>query len=604
MAAPKRSTASTNNTNDSKDEKDYVWQHFTPKSIALIHKYNLQNDVNYKKLISSYERIESLPEADDRKINLVDLWETEFNRLFKNFWQNYSSETKKMDKGIGGWKDRLDVKQQPTSADAKRESFMSRLSVSPSATRNTKDEILNRAGYKKDTDVEQFNFTAQAKTGKNLLEIEALLNDAEDKGLAVPESMLSNKGASEERTSPLRFEISESEQREAAQAAFTDESDFTVSEPVPDPNLADFVNGTESFVDEAVEYNPEPISDKEYIASEDMTRQEFNQANNIQTEDEQTAAMGSDFQLGIEFFQSRMNQDNSVTNDNLDISPMPNMIFDNDLGINPEKRNILSKEGFEINVNEDKEPARVVNPFEAEVSTVSKPYHEVKPIGHYNMSYDINKRPSMQEIIESNEREIKTLDEMTEKIELLRELRNERRHRITMMKLERSNSYIVARARRMAEARDLERIRKRENINLRAIEKADRMRRLHERQRLIELMKERQIKRVEEKRVASVLRLERQRRYERDAKYRTEIASIDAQIRREQELIKRTELKMKAYFTKVSDDRVFDESLKVAKGTAKFLKLEEKAENVQRIEDEKRKNRVEKISRKFTKNVK
>ncbi|ARU91954.1 hypothetical protein SCLARK_001431 [Spiroplasma clarkii] len=585
MASGKKATTVTKNSSESTSEKGYVWQHFTPKSLALVHKYNLQNDENYKKLLSSYDRIESLPDSDSRKINLVELWEVEFNRLFKHFWKNYSSESKKIDKGISGWKDRLDVRQEPTTPDAKRQVFMSRLSTSQSSNRNTREEILNRAGYKTDIDVEQFNFTAQPKTGKNIMEIENLLNDAESNGLGMPESILSNK-ASTDTSSTLRYNE-------------VPETDNLTSSPVPDPSLEDFVNDTDSFVREAATLT-DTTPKHGFVIDEDMTREEFNTVNNIDFDEAEIEQVPTselaepEVTLGIDFFQSALNPEAQTTEYQYVNSPINKYMYEGDLGIDPSKRNIHSKEGFEITTNPDKMPA-VGQAFESEVSVGSKPYHEIKPIGNYQVSVDLSKRPAMQEILDNNQQEIKTLDEMTEKIEFLRELRNERRHRITMMKLERSNSYIVARARRMAEARELNRAKKREDINLKAIEKADRLRRLHERQRLIELMKERQIKRAEEKRVASVLRLERQRRFERDAKYRSEIASIDAQIRHEQEMIKRTELKMKAYFTKANDDRVFDESLVAAKKTYKFIELEKRAETVAKIENEKRKNRIEKL---------
>jgi hypothetical protein len=215
-----------------------------------------------------------------------------------------------------------------------------------------------------------------------------------------------------------------------------------------------------------------------------------------------------------------------------------------------------------------------------------------------------NKRPSYADMIEANEREEVVMDELQEKIEFLRDLRNERRHRINMMKIERANSFLIARTKRLAELRDNKRVKRRDDLNLRAIEKADKLRRAQERQKIVQLMKERQMKRSEERRVASILKLERERRFERDAKYRSDVAALDAQIRHEQELIKRTELKMKAYFAKNHDDVDFDKSLNEARKVSKYVVNAKKAEKMLRFEEKKRSDRIEKISKKFNKNVK
>jgi hypothetical protein len=236
--------------------------------------------------------------------------------------------------------------------------------------------------------------------------------------------------------------------------------------------------------------------------------------------------------------------------------------------IDPSKRNIVSKEGFEI----FKEKATgTVSHYEKD-SGESKPYHEIKPIGDYQVSYDHNKRPSYADMIEANEREEVVMDEL--------------------------------RTKRLAELRDNKRVKRRDDLNLRAIEKADKLRRAQERQKIVQLMKERQMKRSEERRVASILKLERERRFERDAKYRSDVAALDAQIRHEQELIKRTELKMKAYFAKNHDDVDFDKSLNEARKVSKYVVNAKKAEKMLRFEEKKRSDRIEKISKKFNKNVK
>ncbi|AOG60273.1 hypothetical protein SHELI_v1c03180 [Spiroplasma helicoides] len=642
MAAEKKSSGKSrsNEKQDANSGTQYVWQNFGTKSLALINKYSLQTDDNYKKLISSYERIDSLPEDDPRRPNLIELWETEFNRLFKHFWENYTLGTKKSESGISGWKDRLDIKQVANTPDAKRKDLLSRLSVGTSSTKNAKEEILQRAGYQSGTPTqEQFTFTAEPRTGKNLAEIESLLDMPEAPEVVQrPDSILSNNNSNLFGTAGASEGLMSEEETTHINNAFDDETELMTREVKPDPNLLEFVTGSgvsafdssesnlsnntstsntttvnistsnTTTVNESMTTNTSnELSNQQsrtYIGNEYMSREQFNEINNIQAEfappqDDQALAV---LELGTEFFQQQLGRHGLV--DGVIEGEEPIVYTSADELIKPEKRNVLSKEGFEIFQQSDDAKTIIKPNVDVETGEYAKPYHEIKPIGNYGIVYDYRKRPSMQDLLESNQREEKALDEMTQKIEFLRDLRNERRHRINMMKLERANSYIVARSRRMAEARELKRLKKREEINLKAIEKADRMRRLQERQKLIELMKERQLKRSEEKRVATVLRLEREKRLERDAKYRSEIASIDSQIRHEQELIKRTELKMKAYFTKVHDDQLFDDSLRVAKKISKFVALERKADQMQELEERKRKDRIEKISRKFNKNIK
>ncbi|WP_342275080.1 hypothetical protein [Spiroplasma endosymbiont of Cantharis lateralis] len=605
---------------------EYLYQKFGPKALALINKYNLQIDESYKKLISSYERINSLPKNDPRRPNLIDLWEGEFNRIFKHFWENFANgQNSTNERAISGWKDRLDVKPVSVLPDEKRKDLISRLSPTASSfkgSKTTKEEILSRAGYSNQIKAEKFNFTATAKTGQSLFEIENLLSAAEEKGVGEPESILKNSFAA--------LQSSENEVASTKSVIRIDEeTELMTSSAVPDPNLLDFINDgnvsnnlikeenvnvadqeltkeTKISESESQENNSESIG---YIARENMSREDFNKTNNIEVqesnlvkEDENLAAL----ELGTEFFQKHLTEEFDINTNIYVTDKMGKIEYSiKDEMIIPEKRNILSKEGFEINLNPEKTNLLITNNERTEKKEQSKPYHEERPVGYYPINYDAAKRPMIHDLIASNERESLALDEMTHKVEYLRQLRNDRRHRVNMMKIERANSYIVTRARRLAESRELRRLKRREDVNLKAIEKAERLRRLHERQKLIELMKERQLKRTEEKRVASVLRLERERRYERDAKYRAEIATIDAQIRQEQELIKGTELKMKAYFTKVNDNEMFDESLKVAKEIVPNYKaIQQKAETIQQLEEQKRKDRVEKISRKFIKNIK
>ncbi|QGS51794.1 hypothetical protein [Spiroplasma tabanidicola] len=626
MAVQKKSNANKKET--SKPGSEYVWQPFGQKALALINKYNLQTEENYKKLISSFDRIQSLPNDDPRRPNLIELWETEFNRLFKHFWQTFANNNKRQESNIAGWKDRLNVKVIPNTPDAKRQDLMSRLSGAGSTGRRAQEEILSRAGYQNVTTTEPFNFKAQPKTGQSLYEIENIL-DAVEGGVDKPGSILENNNSSGEFVGFGTVGAVQNNDDNLEELDVDEETRIMTQEVKPDPNLLDFVNGTSSRYEEEQDEDviisnetnqnapssestntlsySQNIQNREFVGSEDMSRQQFNVLNNIQSEyvppqDSDALAV---LELGTEFFQEQLGR-HGLAAEPMQEGQSPFVYTDKDNLINPEKRNILSREGFEIYKSTDDAGLKTEGKPNYDISTgeVVKPFHEIRPVGNYGITYDYKKRPSMQDFFESQEKEGRVIDEMTQKIEFLRDLRNERRHRINMMKIERANSYIVARARRLAEARELRRLKRREDINLKAIEKAERMRRLHERQKLIQLMKDRQLKRAEEKRVATVLKLERERRLERDAKYRSEIASIDAQIRHEQELIKRTELKMKAYFTKVHDDQLFDESLRVAKKSNQFIELEQKAELMQELEEQKRKDRIEKISRKFNKNIK
>ncbi|AKU79550.1 hypothetical protein [Spiroplasma turonicum] len=609
---------------DNSNEIAYVYQSFGPKALALINKYNLQSDESYKKLISSYEKIDSLTLDDPRRDNLTELWESEFNRIFKFFWEGYVNTNKKSSSNSGskidGWKDRLDVKAVSMSPSQKRQDLLNRLSGgNKSVNRNTREDILSRAGYQSQTKVEQFNFTATPKTGRNLHEIENILNDLDTSvsGSLEPESFLKS-GYLADKNSDLIDNVNIED--DLNDFEFDEETKIMTTKAVQDPNLEAFVNDTnystsnnlnDSIKNEEDSFDNES-NDQDYIANENMSRAEFNAVNNIEY-DENAVTSNDDtvaaLELGLDFFQRNIGDGfydkQKLSNKQDDFKPFKYNVKDE--LINPLKKNILSKEGFEISKNDLKSEMFTDKKYnqDNEVSSeIKKPYHEIKPVGNYQMKFDVLKRPSMRELLEENSRENKTIDEMTQKIEFLRELRNERRHRINLLKIERTNSYIVARSRKIAESRELRRIKKREEINLKAIQKAERLRRLQERQRLIELMKERQMKRTEEKRIATVLRLERERRLERDAKNRAELASIDAQIRYEQEMIKKTELKMKAYFTRVHDDELFDESIKAARKTDKYKSIEEKALEIQQLEDKKRKERIEKISKKFTKNIK
>ncbi|WP_339021552.1 hypothetical protein [Spiroplasma endosymbiont of Atherix ibis] len=627
MAVAKKTTS-----NKKPGTSEYKNQKFGPKALALINKYNLQTDNNYKKLISSFERINSLPKNDPRRSNLVNLWEGEFNRIFKHFWNNFANGKRKQEIGVAGWKDRLNIKTVSMSPDEKRKDLLQKLSPNVIfSNRNTKENILSRAGYLSQVKKDQFNFTAASKSGQNIYEIENLLSSSVDKKvISQPTNILQNAFNVSPKKEIKQEGIEVSNSISNSEPIADEKTEIVVSKVVPDPNLLEFINdgkvrpklSVEEIknikLEEQTKEN-ENISNlklysnattmQEYSARENMIREEFNRENNIHIDQNQIESESQNLapiELGSEFFEKHLVQNlNSKKYTKVDKVFAKREYTIKDEGIDPEKRNILSKEVFEINIDEDKKDLSEKSLYEYKSSiSKSKPYHEENPVGYYPMTYDLSKRPIMQELVDSHEREGQVFDEMKEKIEFLRELRNERRHRINMVKIERANSYIVVRARRLAEARELRRLKKREDFNLKSIEKTERLRRLQESQKLIELMKERHLKRSEEKRVAAVLKLERERRLERDARYRTEIASIDAQIRYEQEMIKRTELKMKAYFTKVHDDELFDKSLKVAKSaTLNYKAIEDKAELIHQLEEKKRKERVEKITKKFIKNI-
>gem|GEM_PF-4989327 len=475
---------------------------------------------------------------------------------------------------------------------------------------NRRTEILNRTGYKSLVDNDKFNFIAEAKTGKNLQNIEKILSQPLHEEAVMPSSILSDQihtqnivenkldntitNVNDSNPDLVNFINDDSKFMEELkkftikindQTKETEEADHTVTE-IFSQNDVKAITKEEAFRENETN-NQSNLNDNEF--------ESFTQ-NDIMKKDES--------ELEINFFQSKMNTKNfEYDNKNSNIFDIQTSDSSDD-GIDPKKRNILSKDGFEQHLDNDNQIIiRNEENFNLDGNS-SIPYHELHPVGNYQMYYDYNKRPSMKELLENNIREEKNIDEISEKVEFLRDLRNVRRHRVTMMRLERSNSYIIARSRRMSEARELKRFKLREEITIKTIEKADKLRRTQERHRLIELMRERQMKRTEEKRIASTLRLERQRHIERDAMYKSEIATIDSKIKHEQELIKHIEIKTKAYFTKINDERLFEQSLLKAKATPKYVALEEKAKKIEDLEENKRKNRIEKISRKFIKNIK
>lgn len=620
----KRVTGNATQKNDS-----YVFQPFGAKSVALIYKYNLQSEENYKKLISSYERITSLPDSDPRKENLVDLWETEFNRIFEEFFESHAGKSKNKKSGVEGWKDRLDVREVSTSPDAKRKDLLGRLTPGVNSEgRKTKQEILERAGYQDKVETGTFNFTAEGKTGQNLREIESLLDVAEDMGLAEPTSFLSNGVEDnnefidgEERNENSLFKaISKNE----VDTKF-DENGYLIDDErikaMPDPELASFVGSdvtNQEITAKTVENNEKNI----VVSNEYISREQFNIQNRINSDPNGEGVVGSkspfdqpddafvpfDLETGtfdVDKAKEIYNQRKQTGTIDSQYVRSTNIVYTQaDELIDVDKRNIVSKEGFEIYKPENESTSISFIKNNESNEDLQKPYHEIKRVGNYDIKVDVDKRPTFKEILEENDREEQYMDELAQKLDYLRSIRKERRHRINMMKIERANSFIIARASKLKDIRERKRIKRREDLNLKAIEKADKLRRAQERQKIIELMKERQIKRSEEKRLATILRLERERRLEKDASYRSEVAAIDAQIRHEQELIKRTELRMKAYYAKNHEVDEFDDSLAISKKAIGFDKNLKKAEKVLALEEKNKEARIEKLSKKFNQNVK
>ncbi|WP_338970664.1 hypothetical protein [Spiroplasma endosymbiont of Labia minor] len=581
-----------------KSKEVYEPLYFNDATIEIIKAYNLQGEENYKSLMVQFERINLLSDEDTRKVNLIQMWEEEFNRIFKDFWeQNISmSRVRKTNKSqIDGWKDRLNIKEVATNPDDLRKTLIGKLnSVNAfGQKRNNKEDIMKRAGYRNIADNRDFNYQVPGKSGTSA-KIESMLDAAETSGVGPLNSMLSNtleETRDYKNTPGFSFgsgiegvvNLDGSLYRDETLSDFTFAKQDSTFDEIDGDNIYDDINEN----DEKQELSDEDI---DQLAND----KQFNYNESVQG----FAAEPSSFDINSPVFGNTMNAMSNGSNPNYMALSMPA-----DTAIDPNKRNILEKNGFHYFDREKDYSRGGYSPFET-TEEPSKPYHEIKPVGNYGMTFEYSKRPSMEDLLESEKNKTELIDEMTEKMEFLRDLRNERRHRISLMKIERANSFIVTRSRRLTEIRQQRRQKHVGNDQLKLIERNERIRRLNERQKLIQLMKERQIKKAEERRVASLLRIERERRLQREAKYRNQVSSLDAQIRHEQEVIKRAELKMKTYFTKNWDAKYFDESLKLARQTSKYVVTNSRIKRMQDLEDVKRANRIEKLSRKFIKNQK
>ncbi|AHI53712.1 hypothetical protein SSABA_v1c03000 [Spiroplasma sabaudiense Ar-1343] len=578
---------------------------FSQNSVDWIYEEKLDSDVNFQKLIKFFDRIMQLEESDPRRESLVSMWVEEINKLYNKHVQNLSnlgksskgnikkSEPINQNKSnIDGWKERLNIKDRSSSTESMREQLMRKLNSSELLSgRDTKEDIMYRAGQTGERKEVKLSYIAKGRNAveEGINEIDNILYDIENTAeFEGPGSILNNSiKAERDYSSAVGFTVDLDEvAREKAEDEFNfdgdsaNPSEVEITGDVKEFEEIDFsqikspVSKTIDGLDltnaidinyETIEFNEEEIPEPIFTKTSDPTLQEIRYQEN-------------------EFDIEKREEEYSK--------------------INPEKRNILDKSDFAF-FDRDKDATidKSFNAFQHDFDH-QKPFHEIKPVGSYGMIYDSAKQPSMHNLINEYKKDNEVMDEMNDKIEFLRDLRNERKHRVNLMHIERNNSYIVARANRLRENREKNRLKQQEAINLKALERQERLRRLQERQKLIQLMKERQMKRSEEKRVASILQLERERRLAKNAKYRDEIASIDAQIRHEQEMIKNTELKMKSYFTKTSDPKLFDESLKIAREFSKYAVSDEKIIALQKMEEDKRQKRIERLSKKFTKNKK
>ncbi|AXK51087.1 hypothetical protein [Spiroplasma alleghenense] len=571
---------------------------FSQESLNWIYEEKLENDVNFQKLIKLYDRIVNLEENDPRKAKLVEMWESEINKLFEKEMskKTVSKNSKKEESpnrnksNIDGWKERLNIKQRSSSPDSLREQLMKKLNSSDLLSgRDTREDILIRAGLPENPKEVKLDYVAKGKnpieTGIN--DIDNILDDIDQTSeIAIPDSILKN-------------DIIEARDYSSAIG-------FTVD--LDENNIAGG-DSSFNFDGETVDYDDLEFQQRtvDLNKNNDVT-QNFDASKTLTNELDLTNAIDINYET-----MEMPDTGGSIFNKILDpeLKELQEKQKEVDLErrdeeyskINPDKRNIIDKADFSFFDRED-----VMNKYGISVGekedNVSKPFHEIRPIGSYGMIYDVSKQPSMQNLINEYKKENEVVDEMNDKIEFLRDLQNERKHRVNLMHVERNNSFIVARSNRLREKREARRLKEQEVINLKALERQERLRRLQERQKLIQLMKERQMKRSEEKRVSSILQMERERRLAKNNKYREEIAAIDAQIRFEQESIKNAELKLKTYFTKNSDAKLFDDSMKIAREFSKFAVSEEKISALQKFEDEKRQKRIERLSKKFVKNKK
>ncbi|WP_338972921.1 hypothetical protein [Spiroplasma endosymbiont of Panorpa germanica] len=570
---------------------------FSQESLNWIYEENLENDANFQKLIKLYERIILLEESDPRKNNLIEMWESEINKLYKKEISNKEAikNTKKDDNSkqnksnIDGWKDRLNIQTRSSSPDSLREQLMKKLNSSELlAGRDTREDILIRAGLPDNRKELRMDYVAKGKNSieTGISEIDNILDDIDQTNeVKVPDSILKN-------------DIIETRDYSSA-VGFTFDMDENSANP----------NSSFNFDGESNNYEDLEIRQKTMEMNKDITLEnDYDVSKTLTNELDLSNAIDINYET-IELKEDKVSIFDKISDPKLKEIQEKQKEIDMERReeeyskINLDKRNIIDKKDFTFfDKNEVLDRYELGN--NSKNAEMAKPFHEIRPVGNYGIIYDVSKQPSMQNLINEYKKDNEIVDEMNDKIEFLRDLQNERKHRVNLMHVERNNSFIVARSNRLREKREARRLKEQEVINLKALERQERLRRLQERQKLIQLMKERQMKRSEEKRVSSILQMERERRLVKNNKYREEIAAIDAQIRFEQESIKNAELKLKTYFTKNSDAKLFDDSMKIAREFSKYSVNEEKIAALQKFEDEKRQKRIERLSKKFVKNKK
>ncbi|WP_338984167.1 hypothetical protein [Spiroplasma endosymbiont of Othius punctulatus] len=98
----------------------YKTQNYGKESLDLIFDYELNNDYDFKLLISSYSKIELLDNKNIYKKELIKFWEHQFNQKFSNFWNVFYNITKsriekensRNQSPINNWENRLGIEKK------------------------------------------------------------------------------------------------------------------------------------------------------------------------------------------------------------------------------------------------------------------------------------------------------------------------------------------------------------------------------------------------------------------------------------------------------------------------------------------------------------
>ncbi|WP_342268627.1 hypothetical protein [Spiroplasma endosymbiont of Aspidapion aeneum] len=614
--------------------QEYIRQKFNPKSLALIHKFHLQSNPPFAKLITTFQSITELGKSNPRYKELTKMWEDEYNFLFESFWVDYNTSSRQKNAStIGGWQDRLKIKDSNgSSIDDKKMLFIQKIQPSfVNENSNSKKKILERAGFKMAEQKSSMSFTAVGKT-KNLIEIENIINDAKIQKKDIDTTDLF-KAAKRTPNKDLESEYKIDTKPDPSLSEFLNESGKSLSKYKDESDIEYSLSGKNSFDDadrdanltdensDSVELNNKSKANdnsslRDFINDDDkaISYINSNSDNKFQEKIEgkkiipnsalsEISGEGQE-EIPDEFYQQefkRLYDQQSGLNINSNYESDGRISQEIDMRIDPTKRNILSKDDFEYT---DSKPSLSVNSFSIEKKDHSsnRPYHEVKPVGVYNMEYNPEKRPSTIQNMYFEENEKETDDDLQKKLQILRDLKAQRKHRINMLRLEKSNSSVIAKAINFRNRRELRFARKKNIENMRTMERIEKLRRLQERQRLVNLLKQRQLKLEEEKRVNAQIKLESQKNIEREAQYRMDLASIESQIHREMELIKSIEQKSKAQFLKYNENEDdFDGSISISKKT-RFLETKEQSEQ-ELLKEEKNKAKIEEIAMKFKKNL-